>query len=242
MNVVLDYIEHKAPFMIHFRPGRLISETARNEGLINQNVRPDETFLDAFIADKDRQYKNLFQVEALAGHPRTRPGGTYDRVEKQLFAGGYHKNPPTPEEHVKYGTISLTNATDGGAVPYGDVYLVLKDHVRDRITITPDDSFASERDSLGTPRHFKHVLLAAIRREVCTLSDVLKAARADTPSTTSPNPSRYLEAQIHGPLRFDEDFEKVVASPKYRGTSHEQKLMIFSNKYGIPLFWSDTKP
>ena len=48
------------------------------------------------------------------------------------------------------------------------------------------------------------------------LDDVIKIAVGKMKYTKNTNYKTYIEAQIHGPVRFKMDVEKMVVSPKYR--------------------------
>lgn len=63
-------------------------------------------------------------------------------------------------ERVKYGTMNFTNDPQGviACGGYGQSYLLLKSHVRDRCTITDMDS-ASPLATIATFRFIFHLLL-----------------------------------------------------------------------------------
>ena len=73
----------------------------------------------------------------------------------------------TPFERVKYGTMNFTNDPKGVAVAsgYGQSYLLLKPHVRDRCTITDMDS-ASNTATIATFRYINHLLMKLSDAEI----------------------------------------------------------------------------
>lgn len=73
----------------------------------------------------------------------------------------------TPFERVKYGTMNFTNDPKGVAVAsgYGQSYLLLKSHVRDRCTITDMDS-ASSTATIATFRFVNHLLMKLSNAEI----------------------------------------------------------------------------
>ena len=47
----------------------------------------------------------------------------------------------------------------------------------------------------------------------------------------------YKEVQVHGPLRFAEDFSLLVVPVRLRGTPAEDAAASFSERFGVPILW-----
>jgi hypothetical protein len=47
----------------------------------------------------------------------------------------------------------------------------------------------------------------------------------------------FIEAQIHGTVRLDQDVERLVADPAFRDHPVGESLAALSTRYGFPLCW-----
>lgn len=99
-------------------------------------------------------------------------------------------------ERVKYGTINFTNDPKGvnSCRGYGNSYFLLKSDVRERCTLTDQDS-SSANSLIGTFRFCYHVLNRLTDAE---LKAAVQAAQAL--EVSSAVVGTYKEIQIHGPL------------------------------------------
>lgn len=79
-------------------------------------------------------------------------------------------------ERVKYGVINFTNDPKGVncAVGYGQSYMLLKNHVRERCTMTDKDSSASDAQ-IGTFKYCFHVLNKINDKELKSAFNAAKA-------------------------------------------------------------------
>ena len=120
--------------------------------------------------------------------------------KRHQYATGY--------ERVKYGTMNFTNDPSGVRVcmGYGQSYFLLKPHVRDRCTITDMDS-SSPSATLGTFRFIFHLLMKLSDPELKSAFEGSKGKEM-----LSSVIGAYKEIQIHGPVEFAKDIERVYVS------------------------------
>ena len=82
---------------------------------------------------KDTHYRNLFETAKSSGcTDLIKRGGWEDSMFDKLYQKA------EPFERVKYGTMNITNDPHGVSVcaGYGKSYFLLKEHVRNRCTMT----------------------------------------------------------------------------------------------------------
>ena len=173
------YIMHYAPIIIHMRA--------------NTNFQ--------FFA-KDTHYRHAFEVMQKRGQHMPSSGGRVD-WEDRMFNRRHHN--ATPFERVKYGTMNFTNDPKGVNVchGYGQSYFLLKPHVRDRCTIADMDT-ASSTATIGTFRFVFHVLNKVQDGELVAAFEGSKGKEM-----LSNVIAAYKEIQIHGPVEFSQDIERV---------------------------------
>ena len=123
-----------------------------------------------------------------------------------MFSG--KMNTATPFERVKYGTMNFTNDPAGvtACSNYGQSYFLLKPHVRDRCTITDQDS-SSSAAAIGTFRFIYHVLMKLPDPELVSAFEGSKGKEM-----VSSVIGTYKEIQINGPVEFAKDIERVYIS------------------------------
>lgn len=116
-----------------------------------------------------------------------------------MFDGKHHS--ASPFERVKYGTINFTNDPKGvrACSGYGQSYFLLKDHVRNRCTVTDMDS-SSATARIGTFQFCYHVLNKLSDAELQAAFDGSKGKEV-----VSNMIGTYKEIQIHGPVEFKKD-------------------------------------
>ena len=114
----------------------------------------------------------------------------------------------TPFERVKYGTINFTNDPKGVRCcsGYGQSYFLLKNHVRNRCTVTDMDS-SSAAAAIGTFQFCYHILNKLSDAELRAAFDGSKGNEI-----VSNMIGTYKEIQVHGPVEFKKDIERVYLS------------------------------
>jgi hypothetical protein len=140
------------------------------------------------------------------------PHGIRPTYEKSVL-GIPHEVPHT--ERPVYGAIAHKpwHAHVGGAGCYGHGFAIMKPHVHNRISITPEDSFDSEPHEVYLHKHLPHI--------VSGLEQVF--------------PGHYVEAQVHGGIDLSQDVESLNAQPD---TSPEdlERLVELGRKHNLPVY------
>jgi hypothetical protein len=137
-----------------------------------------------------------------------------------------------PYERVKYGAIN-TNCDPNGVVSahwYGRSYFVMKDDVKIRTTFVYGDSSLKDWH-IATFKYFYNILYYIPDIGLKSIIDVATGRDIKNKLTNS----AYVEAQIHGPVRFDRDIEMLVVDDSHQYDQNIiQKIDQFSNNTGIP--------
>lgn len=163
----LEYIKNKAPITINFKM---------------------ETLGKAL--SEDFKYKSAFEVY------NTKNWSNRQQWEDKLFNRIYDVN-TEPYERVKYGALNILNHPGGLAVCncYGDSFMVLKNHIKQRATFTHGDSSKMEIH-LCMANHFCNILLYL--DDINQLNDVIDVAIGKKPF--GDYLGEYIECQIHGDI------------------------------------------
>jgi hypothetical protein len=214
---MLEYVAHEAPITVNFSPERLLPAGG------------PRTVLSSMLTDESGRYRTFFDTGVSCG--KGAADGKRVKVESETFH--YPVDLP-PSERMAYGAINAQRWPEGGAPGYGDCYLVLKPCVRDRVTITPLDSFGVTKEQVGTLLNAAHVLNAL---DGCSLREIaLRACYPNEPVPPFEETGRYLEAQVHGGLALNEVSE-LVADEAYVGTEYESRLRDLAQENGWTLRW-----
>ena len=199
-------------------------------------------------------YKSQFETKLSNGSVSAYPKGARDLWEKQLYGGAYHVREFDPAQRPKYGALDVMRHPDGPAPRFGSCYFLLKPLVSQRCTFTYLDSHRNP-DEKGTLDEFDDILAAALT-DVFTRNFALgvnglsvsefvnrRLTRLSAPLADpfGRAPARdldfYIEAQVHGEIAFQDDIERLVCDPCFRGTRIGEVLEQISRRYGIGLFW-----
>ncbi len=181
------------------------------------------------------RYVTQFEVEC--SH------GTYDRemragAENNGFNYPYNLN---PKERPVYGYFSDNDPQKeiaGRVRQYGDVRFVLKDNVRDRVTVSHGDSLGSMIDNYLYPAPCKDIDLGMISR--WRVQDLIKNKAFE--------PVTYFEAQIHsGVTMKDVELIDFMPDERMKGVRGDlakayndwAEIKRIADSYGIPC---DLKP
>ncbi|MEV4865376.1 DUF3626 domain-containing protein [Streptomyces ossamyceticus] len=148
----------------------------------------------------DGVYKSQFATGTSNGGLTAHPGGDRWRWESRIFAGAYDE--AAPDERPVYGALNYRREAFGAAPRFGSSYFRLTPETLTRATFCYPDSSA-EPSAFGIA-------------DRCALVELAEAADTDPLDG-------HIEAQVHGPVRFDRDVEALVLGPSYRGTSVEHE-------------------
>lgn len=144
-------------------------------------------------------YRSQFATGISNGGLTAFPGGDRWRWESRLFSGRYDAVPAA--DRPVYGAWNRHADPYGGAVRFGSTYVRLRPGVVERSTFCFPDSVLEPVDvGDGT----------ALSR-LCRLADASGLDDLD----------EYVEAHVHGPVRFASDVEALVLDPCFAGTAVE---------------------
>jgi hypothetical protein len=213
LTTVIKYIQNEAPITIN----------VRNETIINYLVNDDH-------------YKNCFEI-----------GDTHKAVstdvrfcaESNMFNKLYDKCDAI--DRVKYGSINLFDSENGNptCLAYGDVVLVLKNEIKKRTSFTIGDSFEMQFH-IGTFQYSSiflinikdpliHALISFVKtRKKLASYEILYLYKK---GLYKKGECAYIEIQIHGLIRLNEDIEKIIINKK----NMSQKINEFCDKNDIEL-------
>lgn len=166
------------------------------------HFHPDWPFQEQLVieamADAGR-YRSQFETGTSNGGLTARPGGDRWRWESRLFDGRYDGR--AAADRPLYGALRLDDSY-GPASRFGSAHLRLRPEVTARATFCyPDSVF--EPDGVVTSSGIDP-LVARMRSDDLDLLDC------------------YVEAHVHGGIRFAEDVDAIVLDPCFAGTEVER--------------------
>lgn len=177
------------------------------------------------IAETGR-FKNVFEVghSEGSGLEEEAPGYNAERLAAEWKVLGIPIHVPMEERPV-YGAVNSQwnrkNYHSGGADGYGDMFVTLKPHVKNRSSFTPDDSFCTHPEETVTHKHlpkmFSHLKL-----------------RQDPNGGVSDFQS-FIEAQIHGGVDLNHDVESLHLSYRTPPAMVSQAIEV-GKKYKLPVY------
>ncbi|WP_018755431.1 DUF3626 domain-containing protein [Paenibacillus terrigena] len=231
-------IKSHARIAMHFHPDRLDpTDKSVAEALLEQGV-----------------YKSQFETLLSSGSVSAYPGGQRDLWEDRLFGGAYQQEGTTKSERPKYGALDLMRHPDGPAPRFGSCYFLLSPKVSYRSTYTYMDSHQNPVQK-GTYAAFDD-MMAALLEEIFLRDSALGEANLRPqklvdhlrvnllnafldPSEMEPkrNLNHYIEAQVHGDIRLENDVEILIADPAFQGMPIGRILEQLCVQYSIDLYW-----
>lgn len=205
LKTTLEYIKHKAPVTINF----------------------SMDILGKALSEDDR-YKSRFEVYNTDDLP------SRQQWENKLFNRIYDKT-TKQFERVKYGALNITNRPNGiqACTAYGDSFMVLKNHIKQRATFTLGDSSKMEIH-LCMADNFCNILLYL---DDCNLlDDVINVATEKV--THADYLGEYIECQMHGTVLYNRDIKKLCINRRHiNDTLMVHYLDEFSLKNNVPYEW-----
>ena len=158
----------------------------------------DRMVIESMVSDGF--YRSQFVTGVSNGGLTAFKGGDRWRWESRLFAGEYDGQDPAARP--VYGVWNRREDPYGGGIRFGSSYFRLKPEVVERATFCFPDS---ARD----PEHFGD---KSLLDHLCRLADESGYDDLD----------EYVEAHVHGGVRFDTDVDAVVLDPSFIGTRVEE--------------------
>lgn len=236
----LQNLRRHARVALHFHPERLTrTGISVAEGLLASGI-----------------YKNQFETGLSSGSPSAFKGGERDQWEHHLFGGAYHGTDVSVSIRPKYGALDLMSHPDGPAPRFGSCYFLLRPAVLLRCSFTFNGSQEPQAgEHSGTLSTLDPVLapllvqleqgsgaLGVTRLNVAGFLDRLRNHLALPFENSASRPlgralDSFIEVQVHGEIRLEQDVERLVADPAFQNHAVGQLLATISARYGIPLSW-----
>ena len=236
----LECIHTKARIGLHFHPERLsCTGSMVAEGILKGGV-----------------YKSQFETGLSSGSPSAFPGGKRDVWERRLFGGAYHVTGALAAGRPKFGALDIMHHPDGPAPRFGSCYFLLHPKTSKRSSFTFGGSHEPQApERTGTLDTIDPVMAPLLEQldqgkgafgvDDLTVTGLLSQF---TYGLSQPfrNPQKrplgraldsFIEVQIHGDIRLDEDVEQLVADPAFCNHPVGEALASISSRYGIPLCW-----
>ncbi len=137
-------------------------------------------------------YHNQFATGVSNGLLAPIEGSERWRWESRLFGGRYDGRPAS--DRPVYGSVNRRDDPYGGSPRFGSAFTRLRPEVADRASYCYPDSTFDPQDFGGSE----------VLDSLCSMADEVQG---DEPLDD------YVEAQVHGAVRFDRDVEAVVLDP-----------------------------
>ncbi|MDG4822494.1 DUF3626 domain-containing protein [Asanoa sp. WMMD1127] len=169
---------------------------------VTVHFHPDRMFAgEPILAAMARAgvYRSQFETGTGNGGLTAHPGGDRWRWESRMFGGVY--DAAAASSRPKYGSLNHRRRPEGGSPRFGSAYLRMRPETLPRTTFCYPDSYLAP-SSFGV----------ASRMSLIALADADSLDYLDD----------YIEAHVHGVVRFDSDVEALVLDPCYRGTAVEE--------------------
>lgn len=202
------------------------------------------------------EYKNQFETGLSSGSTSAYPGGRRDRWEEYLFGAAYHSPHSEASDRPKYGALQIIDHPDGPAPRFGSCYFLLRPRVSHRSTFTfggsHEDGALERSGTIDTLDPVLAPLLVELAQgegafgvNTLTIDSLLSHLESSGPERGGDPQSRplgraldsFIEAQVHGRIRLDEDVDELVADPAFRDQSVGELLAEVSARYGCSLTW-----
>ena len=196
-----------------------VIEHISNDVKITMNI--NTATIEQIIRDRSEHCKNLYEIG--------RGNSGRSNWETNLFHGAYDK--AEHRERVKYGALNLFQSNSGIAscYGYGNVHFVLKKHINKRTSFVCGDS-ASMMFHICTFKYNNQLLLFL---EENILKDLINHVLSENKNYNYYKNYNYVEAQIHGFVRFDTDIESLVIKRNLLTKSIEN--FCYNNKIQIKI-------
>jgi hypothetical protein len=176
---------------------------------VHLQFHPDWPFRDRRVIEAmadDGLYVSQFVTGTSNGGLSAYAGGDRWRWESHVFDGRY--DDAAPADRPVYGALDHRSRAHGAAVRFGWAYLRLRPEVGERSTYCFPDSY-SEPEHRGGPGAVPALIALCEAADMDVLDD-------------------YVEAHVHGGVRFDRDVEAVVLDPCFRDGPVESAAPRFS--------------
>lgn len=227
----------------------------RCHGRVTLNFHPDRLSNGISVAESMLEsgvYKSQYETKISNGSVSAYAGGERDGWERKLFGGAYHEPLCLADVRPKYGALNLFDHPHGASPRFGSCYVRLRPSVLSRCTFTFGDSHLAPRyaSTLGTFEVMLSALAEAAQENGRALGEDVEdidalmtklAERVGPPRPAIGNAVRnlddYIEAQVHGELRFDRDAEALVLDPSFRESAVGAALIKLAARSEVDIEW-----
>jgi len=182
---------------------------------VTLNFHPDRLtreglpILDALA--RDGLYRSQFETGTSNGGLTAYRGGDRWSWESRIFGTAYDES--LAASRPKYGSLNFRDRPVGGSPRFGSAHLRLRPATLARTTFCYPDSVLE-------PTNF------GVASAAMPLIELAEADNADALDD-------YVEAQVHGTVRVNEDVEALVLDPCFRHTEVESA----ATRLGCPVEW-----
>ncbi|GAA1880487.1 DUF3626 domain-containing protein [Asanoa iriomotensis] len=166
---------------------------------VTVHFHPDRIFAGEPILAamaRDGIYRSQFETGTGNGALNACPGGDRWRWESRMFGGAY--DTASPSTRPKYGSLNHRRRATGGSPRFGSAHLRMRRETLERTTFCYPDSYLEPTDFGVASR--------------MALIDLAEADEQDYLDD-------YIEAHVHGTVRFATDVEALVLDPCYADTA-----------------------
>jgi len=232
---------------------------ARGAGALTLHFHPDRLVADGrSVAEalyEEGVYRSQFETGISSGGLTAYPGGNRDVWERALFADAYQAPGVRACERPRYGGLNLMNYLNGACPGFGSCHLRLRRAATDRTTLIFGDSNSKPTD-IGLSDAFAAVmapLLESIAAGHGALGRSGVDLRAFVEGLLRGDPARrrgvfapamerhtlndYIEAQVHGVVKFGVDVDALVIEPAFAGTTTGELLLATAKCYDFEAEW-----
>ncbi len=240
MYQVFDSILSKGRIALHFHPDRIC----------NKGSSVAASMLDSTV------YQNQFQSKCSNGKLAPEKGGSRDHWENALFENAYSAPDLDSDLRPRYGALDLLKHNHGPAPRFGSCFFVLKAEVNERASFTFGDSHSLPKargttdlfdlvyaDLLEQSFVYEHALGESCIRPNKLLEKIETRLNekniSQRFSSEVRNLDQYIEAQVHGPIYWENDIEAVFVDDSFIGTVEGEALADLAMKNQFDLYWKD---
>jgi hypothetical protein len=208
-----------ADLTINFAVHKFFNSKPSGTGYVSQFEGGDAWGNAGYITARDTAEEAMFDYSGARAHAGV-PLEVKDRVKDR---GGLAEADFEPAARPKYAALNYACLDYGSAGQWGKSHMVLKEHVKHNATYVHTDSFdesgngrqrAALPDKIATYLDMDRLLANMPEVMLKALFDVAvnKTTFDDQTQVPGLGGTAYIEAHIHGDVRFDRDIAKIVIS------------------------------
>ncbi len=204
---------------INFIAYKFFNTKPQGPGYVSQFEGGSKWGDGGYMQARDEAEEAMFDYSSGKPRPASAPQAVLNRIRHLGKASSVHFEPAM---RPKYAALNYARLDHGSAGQWGKSFMVLKEHVKHTASYLHTDSFdeagsAAQRATLGGKLSTFTNLDRLIANMPLRMLQALHAAEQGTRhagATQVPGlgSTSYIEAHVHGDIRFDRDIAKVVLS------------------------------